>query len=458
MRASMSKKSLIIGIFFFMLLLLAGNAGSETEPIYAGWTVGTSWDDGSGTSYGTILRSTDSGETWTRQGAGQIAGVDMAGVFAVDPYTAWVVGDVDSGYATIYHTTDGGRTWKRKGSSDPASADYVPDVGLCKVHARGDDVWAVGNPGVILHTSDGGATWTNHIPAGYENTLLQGVYTLDGKTVWATGGAGEENNHAVILKSTDAGLNWTRQSGFSQASWEHILGISAADADTAWAVGADTQENGLVLHTTNGDASWTHQYTLPFQDINEVCAVSTSTVWVAADRGIYWTNDGGQSWDSATDLPSGLAYMGICAVSAQKAWASFYQSVLGGWIAYTTDGGTTWKIVDQLNGEDLLGLWTISFATRPFNLDDMIISLIEDVEMLVDDGLLNQGQGNALIVKLEHALDRLADDRLKAAINALEAFSNQVDAFVQGGVLSPEIGQDLSDQVNYIIEIFRFPL
>ena len=58
MRASMAKKSLIIGIFFFMLLLLAGNARSETEPVYAGWTVGSSCD-----GYGTILRSTDSGET-----------------------------------------------------------------------------------------------------------------------------------------------------------------------------------------------------------------------------------------------------------------------------------------------------------------------------------------------------------------------------------------------------------
>jgi photosystem II stability/assembly factor-like uncharacterized protein len=111
----MAKKSLIIGIFLFLLLLLAGNASSEVEPIYAGW--GDSWDDGSGTKYGTILRSTDSGETWTRQGLGQIADVDMEGVFAVDPYTAWVVGGSDDGYATIYHTTDGGITWQRKGSA-----------------------------------------------------------------------------------------------------------------------------------------------------------------------------------------------------------------------------------------------------------------------------------------------------------------------------------------------------
>jgi len=55
MRASMSKKSLIIGTFLFLLLLLAGNASSEVEPIYAGWTVGDRWDDGSGTGLGALL-------------------------------------------------------------------------------------------------------------------------------------------------------------------------------------------------------------------------------------------------------------------------------------------------------------------------------------------------------------------------------------------------------------------
>jgi hypothetical protein len=142
--------------------------------------------------------------------------------------------------------------------------------------------------------------------------------------------------------------------------------------------------------------------------------------------------------------------MGICAVSAQEAWASHFFSY--GAIFHTTNGGTSWTTIDQLDGEDLPGLFTISFAAQPIT-NYLIISLIEDVKQLVDDGFLNKGQGNALIVKLEHALDRLADDHLKAAINTLDAFSNQVDAFVQGGVLPPESGQDLSDQVNHIIEL-----
>ena len=438
-------------------MLLAGNASSEVEPIYAGWTVGDRWDDGSGTgSYGTILRSTDSGETWTRQGEGKIADVNMYGVFAADPYTAWVVGDPHNGYATIYHTTDGGSHWERKGSSDPASLEYVPNVELKKVHAGGDDVWAVGQ-GTILHTNDGGATWTNHIPTGHEDTLFQGVYALDSYTVWVTGGPGEHGK-PVILKTNDTGLTWTDYHVHNDdyPKFNSILGISAADANTAWAVGG---LGYFVLKTTDGGATWIRDPNWKWGggefDVNEVYVVSPSAVWVASDFTIYGTTDGGKSWNPSGDsLPTGLAYMGICAVSAQKAWASHY-AVWGG-IYHTTDGGGNWTT--QLDNERGPGFFTISFATQPINLYDFIISLIGDVEQLMDDGSLNKGQGNALIVKLEHALDRLANDRLKAATSAFYAFSNQVDAFVRGGVLRHEDGQDLLDQVNYIIEHLFSPL
>jgi len=196
-------------------------------------------------------------------------------------------------------------------------------------------------------------------------------------------------------------------------------------------------------------------------DLNEVYAVSSSTVWVAADFGIFWTTDGGETWENSGDhgLSGDLAFMGISAVSADEAWAS-HAARYGG-ISHTSDGGNNWTTIEKLcdECEDLPGLWTISFATQPINLDDLITSLIEDVEQLVvKDGFLNKGQGNALIVKLEKALDRLVDDRLKAAFNALNAFSSQVDAFVRGGVLPIESGQELSEQVNYIIEHLYSPL
>lgn len=326
--------------------------------MYAGWTVG-----GSSNGYGTILRSTDSGKTWIRQGAGQIADVNLSGVFAVDPYTAWAVGDQESGYGTIYHTTNGGVTWKRKGSSNITSSDYVPNVEFQKVHAKGHDVWAVGT-GTILHTSDGGTTWTNHIPQTYKDVALQGVFALDHNTVWVTGSF---NNAGLILKTIDAGLHWTRQDGIHVDDAQHLLGISAADATTAWAVGS----NSSVLKTIDGGTSWTKDPSFvglsDITDINEVYAVSPLIVWVATDNTVYWTTDGGETWDNGTNhgLGGDIAFMGISAISAQKAWTSYFNPE--GYIACTTDGGTSWTKIYQLDDKKELPsfLMTISFATQP---------------------------------------------------------------------------------------------
>jgi pullulanase-type alpha-1,6-glucosidase len=82
------------------------------------------------------------------------------------------------------------------------------------------------------------------------------------------------------------------------------------------------------------------------------------------------------------------------------------------------------------------------------HLDD----LIDHIEDLVDAGSLNGGQGNALTVKLEHAIDKLDGAQPHVALNMLNAFINQVNAFVASGVLTPEEGQSLLDAVDDIID------
>jgi hypothetical protein len=77
--------------------------------------------------------------------------------------------------------------------------------------------------------------------------------------------------------------------------------------------------------------------------------------------------------------------------------------------------------------------------------------LIGDVHDLVAAGVLNQGQGNALIVKLQGALEQLNNDKPKVATNRLGAFINQVYSLVDDGVLSPAEGQYLAGKANSII-------
>ena len=84
--------------------------------------------------------------------------------------------------------------------------------------------------------------------------------------------------------------------------------------------------------------------------------------------------------------------------------------------------------------------------------EQQINELIDMVQMLVDDGVLNDGQGNALISKLENVLDKLAHGNTNAAANQLSAFINQVEDFIYEGVLTPEQGNPLIKVATALVE------
>jgi photosystem II stability/assembly factor-like uncharacterized protein len=338
-------------------------ASAVAEPV--GWSVGAAQN-----GHGTIVHSTDGGATWTRQGLGQIANVDMQGVTAVDANTAWVVGYSD-GYATIYRTTDGGTTWSRTGDSGT-----LPNVDLCKVTAWGaDSVWAAGT-GAILHSSDGGTTWTNQCPAEYASNNIQGIWTPDGQTIWAGGKEQYDpvsgKSYALVLKSTDGGQSWQRQTGQGSPNplqdWNHVNGITAVDSMRAWAEGGgyDGGLGNVMLRTTDGGATWTAYDGGGLFDGNEIHAVDEQVIWAVNDSTIYRSLDGGDSWVSVGTAPNYT--MGVTALSDQVAWACVWGEDDGqsfGEIHRTMDGGQTWDIITAVDGQDLPALWTIDFVPEP---------------------------------------------------------------------------------------------
>ena len=81
-----------------------------------------------------------------------------------------------------------------------------------------------------------------------------------------------------------------------------------------------------------------------------------------------------------------------------------------------------------------------------------IMELINDVQQLYDDGVLNQGQANALTSKLENVLDKLAKGNSNAAANQLGAFINQVEDFVSEGILTAEQGESLIKSAMLLVD------
>ncbi len=77
-----------------------------------------------------------------------------------------------------------------------------------------------------------------------------------------------------------------------------------------------------------------------------------------------------------------------------------------------------------------------SHVTPPLPPEQRIGFLQRHITRLVKSGVLTDGQGNALMVKLAGALDKLAAGETEPAMNKLGAFIDQVEALRDAGILS----------------------
>ncbi len=98
-------------------------------------------------------------------------------------------------------------------------------------------------------------------------------------------------------------------------------------------------------------------------------------------------------------------------------------------------------------------LWRVEIP--PPNPQALLDALDDGVQDLVDAGALNRGQGNTLISKIEAANRQLERENIPPTVNILNAFINQVEAFIQAGILSAAEGQSLIDLANDAIGLIQ---
>jgi len=98
-------------------------------------------------------------------------------------------------------------------------------------------------------------------------------------------------------------------------------------------------------------------------------------------------------------------------------------------------------------------LWTVPQTSQ--SPREQILALRATVDDLVTAQVLNKGQGQTLLTKLDGALQNLERGNSTAAANQLQAFVNQVKAFHKTAKLTAAQAQPLIDTATSVIDQLR---
>ena len=372
-----------IGVATLVVALAALALPSAALAAYLPWTAQTSgttqslygvsfasdtvgWAAGAG---GTLLRTTDGGNTWKAQSSKTTQ--TLYAIAFTDASNGWAVG----GRGMIVHTVNGGTTWTAQTSGTTQALYGV-------AFASADAGWAVGGRGTLLRTTNGGATWTA-VPISSRDTL-SGVACADRNSIWVSGGRG------VVRHSTDGGATWKVQYPGGKTTFN---AVACTSTTAVWVTG----NGGAVRKSTNGGASWISQSTGTGQTLYAIAAIDGSRVRVAGAGGaVRLTVNGGTSWageaTGKTQALYGIAWRGT------RGW------IVGGGgtiLSYVPDTAVPATTAAGLQADDHSG-WANAAVTVTLTATDVGTAGVAATLYTVDGGLQKtytapfsvSGQGN----------------------------------------------------------------
>lgn len=215
-------------------------------------------------SRGTVIRTTDGGDTWENVAISGADTLDFRDIEAFDANTAIVL---SAGLpAVIYKTTDGGQNWEQKyfsmaeGTFYDAMDFWNEQEGI----AFGD---AIDGRLLILRTFDGGETW-EELPFDQRPRALegQGGFAASGTCLRTVGNnavyIGLGGQEASVHYSTDKGETWQKTISPIQSGepTEGIFSIYFKNEMEGIMVGGDYRGDSLTAinaaYTTNGGRTW----------------------------------------------------------------------------------------------------------------------------------------------------------------------------------------------------------
>lgn len=319
--------------------------------------------------FGTLLRTDDSGTTWTALATGvttdlnRVAIVDENSVVVAGGCTVrrsddagvtfarlpWTPSDArcaapvaaiafpseQRGYlvlgdGTVYRTIDGGLAWSR--AADLPAAGGLGARPTDVAFTSDDDGVATTSSGALYRTSDGGTSWT------LAHLAPHGLRSVDfiGKLIGFAAGEG-----ATVLETLDGGMTWAERGGDS------ALTLTSIRCATVLVCLATTDTGDRLLRTTDGGQTFDPIPSTPDvltagfgSGLRAVATGRLGQILVSDDAGTAWSPIGGRLAGSFTRLR---------ATSSMLAFAAGREGTL----ARTTDGGRTWQAFRASSSQDI---------------------------------------------------------------------------------------------------------
>lgn len=254
-----------------------------------------------------VLRSTDGGSTWSDH-TGNLSGVDLYCITALDANRAWV-GTSDG---KLFATTNGGANWVQQ-SYPLTQSPFIDGIKFFQDgtgYALGDP--ASGDRFVILKTTDFGGTWSHALnepvgssgEAGWNNSF----WWTDAQHGWFG------TNHGKVWRTTNGGTTWS--SGNTGSS--NSFGVAFRDTLTGYAV----HDAGYVARSTNGGQTWSALTTPTNATISAVAVPpGTPAVWAVTAGGLYHSRNEGATWTTETAYPYVGSLNHVSFADTSSGWA-----------------------------------------------------------------------------------------------------------------------------------------
>ncbi len=297
-------------------------APSNSKIIYAG--TGESDIRGDYANGDGVYKSMDAGKTWHYAGLRETRNTSALVVDPRDPNVAYAssMGSVFSPNADrgVFKTTDGGKTWKKVLFVDDNTGGNIVVMDKKNPNVLYASMWQAqrtpfymssGGPGSGLYkTSDGGARWTkiSSNPGFATGTLGKmgiAVSASDPRVVYAI----VQARDGGVFRSNDGGASWKRVNSEmklrQRAFYYMAIYVDPTNANVAYAPEVDS-----VYKTTDGGKTWKVQPTIPHGD-NHIIWINPrnpKTMIVGNDGGATVSIDGGASWSSDHNQPTGQFY------------------------------------------------------------------------------------------------------------------------------------------------------